>query len=228
MNTVAKWSRHARAKARQHIDNDLIFLEINLRRILLVKLARKTLPLFTFNKFQKNLGRLYRHLDNFVNPSLITRNVPTEGDGGSPADTYSNLRELLKLVSDLARNIWKSPNMDLVIAPPDGMALFLVLLHSVAEVLGAIKECNTILRILFQDEGNSYYRPLHSPRAQSPLVTTFGNCVGAVLEALLQRYTTCEFIYELLLALSEKLDIAGRNIPDLILDILLLDCSREY
>jgi len=216
----AKRSWHARAKTRQHLDNNFTFLEINLRQIhvLLVKIARKTLPLSTFNELQKDLQRLCHHLNNFVNPSLIARNVPNKGDGESPDDTYSNLRELLKLIDNL--------DVDLVVGPPDRTALFLVPANMVAEVLGVIEACNTTLMTLFHDQHDGYFRPHSSPHAESPLSTTFGDRAGAVLGALLQHYTACEFSHELLLALPEKLDAVGQNTPDPILDILLSDCSR--
>ncbi|KAK3363888.1 hypothetical protein B0T25DRAFT_528662 [Lasiosphaeria hispida] len=255
-STVAKWSRHRRIrptgfvrKARQNMDNNLIFLEIDLRQLLLVKLASKTLPLPTFKDLQDGLRRLCLHLEQFVNQSFIKSDTidplanaevitssaqrPLPGDDAVPAASvsvvgdYCNLRVLCKRLRDTAGESARSETQDvnLIASRPDQKAVFIVSSRLEAkEMLEITKSCHAILRTLFQNQGSGFIRPAFAPKF--PFATTFGERAITVLEVLLSQYALCESAHEVLLSLSDKLDAVGRSSRRPILEILLSDCLR--
>jgi hypothetical protein len=221
------------------VDNDLKFLEIDLRQLLLVKLATKRLPQAVFEELQQNLQRLCRHLDNIVNPSYIEVDTcdalsVDPNQNTLRVEAYPRLKALCwYLSSNIADKTPGFPTLDLVASPkssPEGItALFLVPPGSSAQgVLEATEACNATLRTLFQDQGNGYVR-LANPQKSHPAATAFGERAVAVLEALVRHYAACERDShdEVLLSLSDSLEAANGSSPAPILDLLLPDCSKQ-
>lgn len=227
-------SRCKRARTGQVTDNDLAFLEADLRRLLRVKLWTKTLSLARFEELQSRLQRLCSGLDRFANLSLITSTGRDSTAAGANAlnndndgiGTYRNLQALLEF-------LWRRTetnailDLDLVHKPNGDVALFWIPPGPDArEAREAADSCNLFLETLFEDVGDDYYLPrLATPlRPAVTSNTALSKHINMVLEVLFKQYSVCKSVHEVLLPLSGNFE-AELATSNPILNMVLSACS---
>ena len=185
-------------------NNELAFLEAELRSLLMCKTSYVKPVQSTFDQFSHELESLCSALENTVNPALSIAKEVNSGieDYLDPTNDDTDKHPGLWRLWICLENSWKcGENSDLNLVNGPNPKLFLVPANQASQLLVTVTRCNDLLL-----EMSALNDMFSIPRSNSVCTTSFSldEQVIPVLETLFKEFSRCPSHHELLLCPSRE------------------------